>query len=207
MLWAARQILAPCKYLFIRSGASPTQSKLAYDFIIPGFLTAATAGACIALGVPLSIAKIAGFVSGLSTLLALLIGFYMAALAAVATFHREGIDNLLRGDDAILMVRNPEGGKKKPKKLSYRQFISYLFGYLSLLSLSLYILLIFLDKAWPMISTKLESREIFGIQANLFIEPPIFIATTFATWQLLIVSMLGIYFLAERIQSLNDPET
>ncbi len=206
MLWVARQLLVPCNYLRIRHGASLLGSKAVYDFVLPAALSAATVGLCLWLDIPLAIFKHHELVKRLSDLLALMIVFYMAALAAVSTFERKGIDLPMKGGDALLKVRHHDGGHHVDKVLSYRQFISYLFGYLSFLSLCLYMALLFLSAGWPKIEGWYDRYSLAYRIFNVVLDPALFFAVFFAIWQLFITSLLGIYFLCERIQSLNDPE-
>ena len=206
MLWAINQLCAPIKYLRIRAGPSLFQSKVVYDFILPAALTVLTLVVLALLSVPVSVASLGKLLTEISTLLALLIGFYMAALAAVATFERRGIDGPLRGDDAILKTKRSSDGKIIHKKLTYRQFISYLFGYLSFVSIVLYALLIAVTKSWATLSVAATDSNHSRQFIAYVIEPVVFSIFVFFIWQLLIVSLLGIYFLSERIQSLNDPE-
>lgn len=206
MLWAFRQLLVPCNYLRIQHGDSFFQSKAVYDVVLPVVLAGATAGVCLWLAIPLKVDHHAGLVDSLSQLLALMIGFYLAALAAVATFDRDGIDAPLKGGDAILWVRHHDGGHKVRKVLSYRQFIAYMFGYLSFLSLNLFIAIIFFSKVWPKISKALSPLKYWNDAERYVIGPLIFFFVFFFLWQLVITSMLAIYFLAERLQTLSDEE-
>jgi hypothetical protein len=207
MLWAFKQLLVPLNYLRIKHGETPLQSKAVFDFVLPALLTALTLATCLWLGAPVAVGSHTGLAKHLLDLLALMVVFYMAALAAVATFDRSGIDDTFKGLDAILMVPNhEEGGARVERKLTYRQFISYLFGYLSFLSLCLYILMIFLIAGW----TKLENKlELAGWNCKVFtwfLDPAIFLIVFFFLWQLFVTSLLGIYFLTERIQSLTNKE-
>src|SRR5665213_3486540 len=102
MLWVIRQIFVPCNYLRISHGPSLFQSKMVFDFVLPVLMTIATVAVCVWLGIPLAIFKHTAIVGRLQELLALMIVFYMAALAAVATYDREGIDDPLKGSDATL---------------------------------------------------------------------------------------------------------
>lgn len=205
MLWAVRQLLTPCNYLRIRHGDTLLKSKAVYDFVLPAILTVSSVALLVWLSVPLVVSKHAALVASLGQLLGLLIAFYMAALAAVATFGREIIDTPLKGGDAKLRVRHHDGGHKVDRVLTYRQFICYLFGYLSFLSLLTFIALVFLQKVWPLIAAKAAGVAIWGTIANA-LTPTLFVLLFFAVWQLFVTSMLGIYFLAERMQSISDPE-
>lgn len=204
LFWAFRQLCIPCNYLRIRHGEGILQSKLSYDFVLPILLTAITMGIAIWLEMPLKVFGPSGVFQALSGLLAVLIGFYMAALAAVATFHREGIDQYLIGEDALLRVRSKNGGRKVDKKLTYRQFISYLFGYASFLSFVIYAGLLLASAAWPKLSALVKAHKTEWVMD--FLDPITYGVVYFALWQLFVTSLLGIYFLADRLQALSDPD-
>lgn len=204
MIWAFKQLGTPCKYLMIRHGDGLFRSKVSYDFVLPAIFAAVTFGVATGFDMPLDILGNDSLFSATSGLLAILIGFYMAALAAVATFDRAGIDNKLEGEDALLSVRNKDGQGRTDKKLSYRQFISYLFGYASFLSFILYTTLLLAKSIWPNASQVALSYE--GGRAFMahIVEPVSFFLIFFFLWQLFLVSLLGIYFLAERVQELHE---
>ncbi|MDY4296846.1 MULTISPECIES: hypothetical protein [unclassified Xanthomonas] len=65
-------------------------------------------------------------------MLQVLVGFYIAALAAVASLHSRALDQKIKADPVYLVVAGED------KKLSRRQFLSLMFGYLSFLSIMLY---------------------------------------------------------------------
>lgn len=202
-MWAIRQLLVPCNYLRIHHGGSFFASKAVYDWVFPFALTTITIVICIFIKIPLVISGKSSIFSDLSSLLALLIAFYMAALAAVSTFGRVDIDQNLRGGDATLKVLNHETKMREPKSLSYRQFISYLFGYLSFLSLVLFVALMSFKALWPKI-VNFSSEYVFW---DLFVgrlEPILFSAFVFGFWQMLVSSLLGIYFLTDRIHTINE---
>lgn len=204
MLWVFSQLCAPCNYLRIRHGTGLLASKVVYDFVLPALLTGATVAVTLALDMRLSVFHNDQFFVSLSGLLSILIGFYMAALAAVATFDRAGIDNRLAGTDAKLRVRDPEGGAAKDKLLSYRQFISYLFGYASFLSFVIYACLLLLGSAWGRLEAIFAGNPKIAWLMPSALDPISFVVIFFFLWQLFVTSLLGIYFLAERIQELHE---
>lgn len=206
MLWAIRQLLVPVNYLRIRHGEGLFRSKRVYDFIFPAIFAAGTCAIFLWLQIELAIFSHDELVKRLLDLLALMIVFYMAALAAVATFERQGIDNPLKGGDAILLVRDHDGGNYVPKKLTYRHFISYLFGFLSFLSLCLYVIIIILAVGWPQFEAHFKLHQRISWLLSHVADPSIFFIVMFLVWQLIFTSLLGIYFLTDRIQTLNDPE-
>jgi hypothetical protein len=136
----------------------------------------------------------------MSDLLTLMIVFYMAALAAVATFDREGIDNELEGDPATLRVR--EGGRRVNKNLTYRQFVSYLFGYLAFLSLVLYIFVMAGATGWKKLEAHFQAQPDIHHALATYVDPLLSFMVFVLFWQLIVTSLLGIYFLTERIQTL-----
>src|SRR5690606_6977027 len=88
-----------------------------------------------------------GIITQSTELLKMLIGFYIAALAAVSTFPGQNLDQNFSGSKMILTVRRM--GKKKTKNLTRREFLSYLFGYLAFLSIWLFILGVVMQLAGP----------------------------------------------------------
>lgn len=204
MFWAVKQLLVPCNYLRIWHGNSLLKSKFVYDFVFPVALTVGTVGMCAGLNIPMALSGHKALFASLSSLLALLIAFYMAALAAVSTFTRRGIDKGLRGGDALLSVLNHTTMRRQRKALSYRQFISYLFGYLAFLSLALFIALMAMNSVWPHVK-QVSQNYLYWDDITKYGEQTVFVLFVFGTWQLLVTSLLGIYFLSDRIQSLNDP--
>lgn len=204
LLWAFRQLCVPCNYLRIKHGDKFLESKAVYDFLLPAILSGLTVGVAVLLDMKVTVFGSPAVFQALSGLLSILIGFYMAALAAVATFDRAGIDQPLKGGDAILIVKAKQGGAPTPKKLSYRQFISYLFGYASFLAFVIYAVLLLAGSAWPKLLAHAEAFRWWPEIMEQVINPLTFVLVFFALWQLFVTSLLGIYFLAERIQSLHD---
>jgi hypothetical protein len=205
MWWAVKQLSVPLNYLRIRHGAGVFHSKRTYDFVLPLLLSAATCAYFVWLSISFAIFDHPALVKRLSDLLSLMIVFYMAALAAVATFDRKGIDEEMEGDPAVLRVREPNGAQKVDKVLSYRQFISYLFGYLSFLSLLLYVFIMVSDVGWKRLELHFQDSPLIYCVLTRYFDPVIAFVLFAAIWQLIITSLLGIYFLTERIQTLNTP--
>jgi hypothetical protein len=204
MWWAIKQLSVPINYLRIHSGTDFIHSKATYDFVMPGLLACATWTFFWWLSLSFAIFDHPVLVKRIADLLTLMIVFYMAALAAVATFDREGIDEPLEGEPATLKVPDPDdGGKRIEKVLTYRQFISYLFGYLSFLSLILYVYVMACDEGWKRLELHFRpSATVYRVLTG-YVDPVLSFVLFAAMWQLIITSLLGIYFLTERIQTLN----
>ena len=133
MFLAASRLLRPLNYLKI-SGYSLGKFHWGY----PALFTAITLIYIILY--PDNISLLTGndsFLSGLLSCLNLLPGFYITALAAVATFNRKAMDEEIDGVTATLKAQ--ENGQVKIRSLTRRRFLCYLFGYLSFISLFLLI--------------------------------------------------------------------
>ncbi|MBK8901686.1 MAG: hypothetical protein IPM53_10920 [Anaerolineaceae bacterium] len=132
-----------------------------------------------------------GIVPAVTGLLQILTGFYIAALAAVATFDRPAMDEPMRGTPPTLKVKR--GGRGEEQALSRRRFLSLLFGYLSFVSLFVYIA----GSVAPTIEENIKliaqptwiARIMWGL----------FIVFLFVFFNLFVSTLLGLYYLTDRI--------
>lgn len=207
MKWAVRQLCAPLRYLLIKQGHGWFSSKASYDFVLPAIFSAFATLAVWKLDVALGFFSESGFVPGIINLLNLLIAFFIAALAAVATFNRVGLDDPLKGEPAT-MKRRASDGVIREKILTHRQFICYLFGYLSFISIMLLLALYAIrlvgggaapetDFMLDVVGIAIPVREILRTVGSLVF--------FFVFGQIIVTMLLGIYFLADRFQFLDDP--
>ncbi|MGR5465213.1 hypothetical protein ACPV5G_19940 [Photobacterium damselae] len=121
------------------------------------------------------------FVSNITSLLGILIGFFIASLAAVSTFERPEMDYIMEGNPPILYKQY----------LTKRQFLCYLFGYLSYASI---IVIIIGD------IINLYSNDIFHIiRNNTIIYIIIFVPYFFIVMNIFMTLFLGLSFLTENI--------
>jgi hypothetical protein len=140
-----------------------------------------------------------GFISQIQNLLSILTGFFIAALAAVATFDADGksMDSPMPGKTPVtLRVRNNGG----TEKLSRRRFLCLLFGYLAFLSLALFLVGVlarsFHKPLWSIASAKLDL-----LQPNLSdqIAWLLWLGFCIALIQLMTNTLLGLFYLTDRI--------
>jgi hypothetical protein len=206
MLWFVWQLLTPLNYLRIRHGEGFYYSKRMIDWVVPLIATICVVLVCRLVDQPLSLQTSSHFFDAVTNLLALLIAFFMAALAAVATFDRQGLDQLIENEEATLWRYVRKFDKKIDDKLSYREFICYLFGFLSFTSLFVYIFVVLHQLVWAKVASLLSqwTFHYFGlllswaeITAGL-----LFVFFVFVCCQLFVTALLGINFLTERIQTL-----
>jgi hypothetical protein len=59
---------------------------------------------------------------------------------------------------------------------------------------------------WPELEKHFAKNQDIEWMLQNIVDPAIFAIVIFFIWQLTVTSLLGIYFLTERIQSLSDPE-
>lgn len=194
MFWWVWQLARPLAYLRIRQGDSLLKSKSVYDFVLPVVFGTITTFAYHLLPIRPDLLGEGGLLSQVVSLLQLLTAFFIAALAAVATFPGKSLDERLSGGDARLSVWNNEAQDWIDKILTRRQFISYLFGYLSLTSLLLFLCILFAQAIYPSLCVILPAIAAIGteIVVGLFF--------WIAFWNVILTSLLGLYFLTERLQ-------
>lgn len=175
---AWRRLVSPIKYLSIQH-----ELKSRFDWGWPLILTAVTMAIFWLLPVKPEILGDGGIIRGLRDLIALLAAFFVVALAAVATFAEATLDRPMQG-------RTPTLDKHD---LTRRQFVCYLFGYLATLSFVLFLSAIAAQVLAPSLKAELSPSALWWAKAiggTLF---------ALAFWNMIVTTLLGIYFLVERV--------
>jgi hypothetical protein len=200
MIWACQQLLTPMRYLRIRQGISLFKSKAVYDWVLPMLIS--IPATYIGYKYSIGIFSEKGVIGGFQKLLEILVPFYIAALAAVATFARDGLDEPLKGHAATVSIRH-SNGMWVEHVLTRRQFICYLFGYLAFLSLVLFVGILFLN----LVSQKsgLLAHELFGEQLQYAKIAAIYIFMV-PIWQMIVITLLGVYFMSERLMVMTEED-
>lgn len=181
-----RRLLTPLSYLRIKR-----QDKAMDELVIPGVLTAIVVGVLYLFSGKISIFSEKGVISVIVSYLQIVSGFYIASLAAVATFNKDSMDKTMPGIPVVLPSRRKRRGK--PEALSRRRFLCFLFGYLSFISLILY----FLGSASILLAPQLKPlMSDFWLQ---LVKWPAVTAFTFATCNMMITTLLGLYYMTDRI--------
>ncbi len=171
-------MLAPARYLRIRHSA-----KFGFDYGWPLILTVLSVALFMALPVRPAILGSDGFIKGLHDLIGLLAAFFVAALAAVSTVERKALDAPMLGTPPTL------GGKP----LSRRQFVCFLFGYLSMVAFVLYMASIVAEVVAPSLRAAVSPYHLGWLRTGL---GSIY---AFVFWNMATTTMLGIWFLIERV--------
>lgn len=131
-------------------------------------------------------------IGDVNALMGILVGFYIAALAAVSSFTNENLDQVMKGRAPTLTtVRR---GNEVKETLTRRRFLAILFGYCATLAIVLYIfgvLHVHLTFSQPAASWVQVAMSISGQ-----------VAWGFYVWiisSLLVVTLLGLHYLVERM--------
>ncbi|WP_436905120.1 hypothetical protein [Acinetobacter johnsonii] len=132
----------------------------------------------------------------LFTLLAILPGFYIASLSAIAAINKKAIDRLINEKNAPYIEKiEPDRSEKFKQKLTRRVFLTMLFAYLSSVSLLLALSLALLKFLFAL--NKDSSFIVFSC-SNTFSIVLYFLVSLFSLFfifQLLILTLVGVNYL------------
>ncbi|TBL56367.1 hypothetical protein [Hafnia paralvei] len=188
------QLFRPFSYLAIKKVAG----KYIYDWLIPLVFSISFTFIIYVFGPTIEnvvkdgnlISKLTGFVSNLP-------GFYIAALAAIATFNRAEIDNLLisksasgNGQSPYIVVKDIKNNglpMSVAVEITRRVFLCMLFSFLTAES----ILIVIFSYLLTSISADIQYSPIFNL-TFLFL-------FMFLFWQLVTATFFGLYYLGIRI--------
>lgn len=131
-------------------------------------------------------------IGDVNALMGILVGFYIAALAAVSSFSNENLDQVMKGRaPTITMVRK---GDEIKETLTRRRFLAILFGYCATLAIILYIfgvLQVHLTVSSP---TAPWAQAILSFAGHAAWGLYVWIISS-----LFIVTLLGLHYLVERM--------
>lgn len=175
------QLLRPFSYLKIKHN-----DKWIYDWLFPVVCTAIT---CIYIkfNIPISdVTDVNGLISKITDFIGNLPGFFIAALAAVATFNKDDIDELMSNPPKIPIF---VAGEMTMIEMTRRRFLCVLFSYLTAVS----IFLVLITRIF--LATKINSN------IEIYISWVGAIVYFFILWQMLLATILGLYYLGERLHT------
>ena len=183
------KLFSPLNYLRIQH-----EEKRWYDYKIPALGGAVVMAAYAYFPNTIPLIGSSGLLVQVNGLLQVLIGFYIAALAAVATFTNSTIDEVMAGDAPTLVEKYR--GQKLRVQLTRRRFVCYLFGYLALASFVLFcmgLISILIGKNFSLWLAGLTSPSILLILKTFFLGVYSTILINIIT-----TTLLGLYFLSVR---------
>lgn len=133
------------------------------------------------------------------SIFAILPGFFITAIAAVATFNRPEMDEVMPEPAPELKLRT--GIDESYVKLTSRIFTSHLFAYLTTLSFCAVFLFVTVDLTAPSVSFlvgKISSVAVRTTVTDAISISYFWIVTWFAA-KIVLTTLIGLYFLAERM--------
>lgn len=182
------QLFRPLLYLKINH-----KTKMFYDWVLPLVLASLTLVLFYYFPNKPNIFGKNGYLEIIQSLVCLLIPFFIAALAAIATFHRPSMDQELDGDPATITVWDNIKQDYVSNPLTRRQFLSFLFGYLSFNSL-----MIFLCSLFFFMFVNKENFSFFYTYKHISSYAFIFLHS-FVFWNLIVTTLIGLFFLTDNI--------
>lgn len=184
-----RRFFTPLSYLRIQR-----DGKILDEWVIPFVMTVMTF--CVfkltEWAVPVFGGQ--GVVVGVTSYLQVVSGFYIASLAAIATFNKDTMDKKMAGEPPTLKIR--VRGVLKPEELTRRRFLCFLFGYLAFLSIFLYFFGIGANLVAPHLAVE-------GLMFGDFLKWLFAFVYIFLGYNLICTTLLGLYFMADKIHRID----
>jgi hypothetical protein len=186
-----RRLSHSLSYLQIRHPA-----KWRYDFLYPALAAVLLGSVIILAGPNLNMAGERGVLDQLNGLLGILVGFFIAALAAVATFDRPSMDDPMPGISPTMAVK--EKGVSYKVSLSRRIFLSQLFGYLTVASLLVFAVGVVGQLSASSLQTSLTPYA-YSWGRAIFVY-----LYSFGVANVLVNTLLGVFYLSFRIHDISS---
>jgi hypothetical protein len=132
------------------------------------------------------------FVSDLNSLMGVLVGFYIASLAAVSSFENKNLDIAMKGRPTKL--RTFRADKEIVETLTRRRFLTILFGYCAILSVIVFALgMLSLN-----VSFEVELESSF-FELLRFLTYVFWAGYSWLLSSLLVSTLLGLHYLVDRM--------
>lgn len=187
------QISRPWAYITIKG-----RDKQVYDLLLPAiFSLAATVVAIISKG-SINYFGSGGVISGFTSFIQNLPGFFIAALSVVATFQKAEMDYFLAQPTPTIEIRS--NGRSGPIRLTRRRFLGLLFSYLTAQSIAITVIGIFVTSYSGYLVKIIPDPAIiycFGVSVFVYL---------FLVFQMVIVTLWGLYYLSERMLQGETPQ-
>ena len=179
-------VLRPLSYLKINN-----KSKKYFDWWVPLFFAILTSFVIVSFRNQIIVFGNSGLIARLSEFIQIMPGFFLAALVATATFSRPEMDDYLPGAPWKAWVLS--NGRKSEIRLTQRRFLCMLFSFLTVEAMIIFLFsvacLTFSD------SMKVCIPEPYHVVAYW----AFFMFFGLLFWQMVTATMIGLYFLGDRI--------
>jgi len=177
-LFTLRRLATAIDYLRIKHSA-----KHRYDWSLPITISILLMLIYYFLPIKPSILKPGGIISQINSIIQILTGFYIASLAAVATFNSDRLNKTMNGREPASIGE---------ENLTRRRFLCLLFSYL----VTLCFILMVVGISAPIIS---QNVKLLLPNYFLIIKYTALSAYTFMVSQLVVITLLGLYYIADKI--------
>jgi len=181
------KIFTPLLYLRLDN-----KSLNVYRWWLPLFLAVIICVIALILPQKVNIYEDSGLVRSINRLLSILIPFYIASLAAIASFKRELLELKFAGEPMKLKVNR--SGKKIIEELSRRKFLCLLFAYCAFVAL-----FVFCIGELAILLTGNTKAVITEYSLIIIVKFVFMLFYAFAISNLLSSTLLGLHYLADRI--------
>ncbi len=135
----------------------------------------------------------AGFINKINTFIQVLPGFYIAALAAIATFNKPEMDLTMLNPPTMKIFSN---GRWVSIDLTRRRFLSSMFAFLSASTIFLIVISIGTQLLAPFLTSLLSNLQAKACITHLFLFIYLIIL-----WQIIVTTLWGLFYLGEKSQN------
>lgn len=186
------RLFRPLDYLRVRHS-----EKIKYDLYLPLILSFLLTVVLLLLPKPVHIFGSSGLIKIITEILQILTGFYIASLAVISTFKKEGMDDVMPGKPMMLKVKI--AGVFRDEELTRRRLLCLLFGYLALISIFLY----FLGAGSNLLIENI--KYLIPIKAHGYVKWSFIFLYLLVVSNLLITTLIGLFYMVDRIHRI-DPK-
>lgn len=183
-----KRLLRPFSYLTIKH-----EQKWQVDWLYPMILSVLSTMIIFIMRHfgQISLYTDGGMISKILNFIQVLPGFYIAALAAIATFNRTDIDKTMPAPPPEINIEI--SGQNVLIKLTRRRFLCSMFAFLTAECITIIVLCIFTQALYEPIKT------IIPISIQIWVSG-LFVLIFFTLfWQMIIASFWGLFYLGERL--------
>lgn len=196
----SREVLRVVAYQLARPFAFPRihhRHMAIYTLLLPIAITVVGVAVFYLLPVRPGLFGAGGLVPSVLSVMGNLPGFFIAALAAVATFSKDSMDHELPDEGAprLWMMSGLDG---EYVKLTRRVFLCHLFAYLSATSFCVIAISLSTGAVAPSIVSAMSGIA-FGVVAIAVAKGLFLFVFLFLLATILIISLYGMYYLVERM--------
>lgn len=177
-------LFRPFAYLTIRH---PTRSLLWVNWVLPAILAFVIVAALHQFDIRINAFSELGLIARLLAFVQTLVGFYIAALAAVASFNSRHLDRVMPSPAPKMKIKY--NGELQEVPLTRRRFLCSMFAYLTALSFLFSIAAI----------TALSAEAVIPHGWFAVLAPGLLFVFLLAVFQMTTVTFWGLFYLGERM--------